>query len=37
MLMCDVLNERQQQLQIKKKKGQMKAQQEKEWIAFEEQ
>jgi|JI9StandDraft_2_1071091.scaffolds.fasta_scaffold1130803_1 hypothetical protein len=37
MLMCDVLNEREQQLKIKKKKGQMKAAQEKEWQEFERQ
>lgn len=35
--MCDVLNEREQQLKIKKKKGQMKAAQEKEWQEFERQ
>lgn len=37
MLHCDVLNERQQQLAIKKKKTQLKTQQEKEWNAFEQQ
>lgn len=35
MLHCDVLNERQQQLAIKKKKTQLKARQEKEWNEFE--
>ncbi len=35
--MCDVLNEREQQLKLKKKKDQMKKVAEKEWNEFEKQ
>ena len=35
--MCDVLNERDQQLKLKKNKEKMKKLQEKEWTEFEKQ
>ena len=35
--MCDVINEREQQLKLKKKKDQMKKVAEKEWNEFEKQ